>query len=484
MSRRHVLDGLFDYTIADDDPPPLDLLPRAVLRARVLDELTLQPPLAPITLTSSLVAPGADPTAPPRGVVARVADGGYCGVVARPRDAAYALVTHGAFRARVTAPGYLPRDLTPAIDAARRALALPAPNGAQTLRVNPPEPAARPQFRVGRGVMIERPAPLAPDDFTTVDARAVPPNPPDVPIVDPVGLPRLPGTHVAGVPITLPDQLVHRDAALRLRGRVQVRVNPTTLAPGAGAQIGIRGIWLDYPSSTTTAPQPPDLCAIRPTARVPHAPGAAIGTYDLNPGGPIRRLRAFAPAESRDILLQPTAGLNPAGGDTLVVDDPLIGEYETVVTAGFDPSVDPNLAAVVRLRTPLGCLHRPGAPVQGAAPAPTAIPNASAVARETLVGDAVLFGAGLPAFPQPSTIGVEVGTPRAAFYRATLFPTVDGANVFTNQIVVDPLTGRFDWPPIARIAQLRIIVVLGAFNQQRDVALDYNGDIPIAIVLT
>ncbi len=440
MSRRHVFAGPFEYTIADDDPPRLDLLPWAVLRTRVLDELTLQPPL---------------------------------------------LLTPGAFRARVTVPGYLPRDLTPAIDTARRALAANAPNGTPTLQVNPPEPPlVRPQFRVGRGVMIERPAPVAPDDFTTVEARAAAPAPADVPIADPVGAPRLIGTHVVGVPLTLPDQPVHRDVALRLRGRVQVRVNMTTLAPAAGASVGIRGIWLDYPSSTTTAPLAPDVCAIQPTARAPHAPGAPIATYDLNPGGLIRRLHGVALAGSREMLLQPTNGLNPAGGDVLVVDDPLAVEYETVVTAAFDPPVDPSAAGRIRLRTPLAYLHRPGTPVQGAAPAPTAIPNASAIARETLVGDAVLFGAGLPAFPQPSIIGVDVGTPSAAFYRATQFPTVDGGGVFANQIAVDPLTGRFEWPPIARIAQLRIVVVLGARNQQRDVALDYDGDIPIAIVLT
>jgi hypothetical protein len=480
VSRRHVLDGPVDYTIADDDPPRRELLPWAVLRTRVLDELTLQPPLVPIALTSSIAPGGGSPTAAVSST-ARVADGGYCGVVARPRDAAYALVTPGAFRARVTAPGYLPRDLTPAIDAARRALSQLELAGTQQLHVNPPEPAPRAQFRAGRGVMIARSAPLSGDEFTTVD-QTPPPAPDVVPVSDGLAAPRLPGTRLAGVPLTLPDQYLHRDNALRLRGRIQVRVNPTTLAPAAGANIGLRGIWFDYPSSTTTAPQAADLCAIQPSARASHPAAAPIASVDLNPGGPLRRTLAIALADAAEIVVAPTNGLNPLGGDVLTIEDPLSGEFEAVVTAGFDPIAGPTAPARIRLRTPLGFLHRPGAPVQVAAPAATVPAHASAIARDVLAGDAVLFGAGLPAFPQTSVILVDAGTARAAYYRATQYPAENGG-VFSNQIALDA-TGRFVWPPLARVAQVRLYAELGGLHQQRDVALDYSGDIPIAIVLS
>ena len=96
MARRLVQVGSTAYTIADGDPPRLELLPWAVLRTRVYDELTLAPPVVPISLTSSL--PGAK---------AKVADGGVCGLVARPFDVSAALTRPNAFTARVTAPGFL-----------------------------------------------------------------------------------------------------------------------------------------------------------------------------------------------------------------------------------------------------------------------------------------------------------------------------------------------------------------------------------------
>ena len=80
MARRLVQVGSTAYTIADGDPPRLELLPWAVLRTRVYDELTLAPPVVPISLTSSL--PGAKAT---------VADSGVCGLVAWPFDVSAAM---------------------------------------------------------------------------------------------------------------------------------------------------------------------------------------------------------------------------------------------------------------------------------------------------------------------------------------------------------------------------------------------------------
>jgi len=134
----------------------------------------------------------------------------------------------------------------------------------------------------------------------------------------------------------------------------------------------------------------------------------------------------------------------------------------------------------IRLRTPTGFLHRGGEPVRDVQPVGAAA--VGAVSRECLPGDQVLFAPGLSAMAGPSNLIVERFTPRESFYRATPLPTFDGA-VFANVVAVDA-TGRFEWPPLARIAQIRIVARLNGSSVQRDVTLDYGGDAAIAIVLT
>ena len=459
------------YTIADDDRASDDLLPWAVLRTRVVDELTLAAPLVPIALSSTL-----------RGARPRTADGGICGLVGRPRDVSPGMVTPNGFTARVTAPGYLPRDLTPAIEQARRTLNTAAGAGAPTLDVLPADPAPRTQFKPGRGVLLARPTPTAPEQFTTVAPTAAPPAATDVPLDDAVGTLRPAGTRVAGVPLALPDQPLHRDASLPIRGRVRLRTLPNVVVPAVGADVGILGIWWDYPSSITGAPLAPDVCAVRPTLRLAHPVGVTVHTCTLNPVGPARNLRDFAPLDARELVLAPNNLLNALGGDLLRVGDPLTADDEVVVTAGFDATADPDAPVRVRLRTPLGLIHRGGDPVhavQAAGVAPV-----GNVAREALAGDPVLFAPGLPALPTVSTVIVENGTPRAAYYRATQLPSTPDGIVFNHQVPLD-FTGRFVWPSLARVAQVRVVASLPPnVPAQLDVALDYGGDATLAIVLT
>jgi len=471
MARRTVQHVGMRYLIADDDPAAPELLPWAVLRTRVIDELTMAPPNVPIALTSTL-----------RGARSRVADGGICGLVARPVDVSPALVTPDGFTAQVTAPGYLPRDLTPAIELARRTLNTPASTGDPTLDVLPGDPTPRGQFTPGRGVLLERPAATDPEQFTTVDATAAPPAATEVPLLDTVETPRPAGLHVAGVPLALPDQPLHRDAVLRIRGRVQLRTAPTVVVPAIGAAVGIRGIWWDYPSSVTGAPLAPDLCAVEPTLRLAHPVSAPVHACTLNPVGPLRRVVAYAPPESLELVVAPNTPLNPAGGDLLRVGDPVTGDDEVVVTAGFVASSDPAAPVIIALRTPTGLIHRLGEPIQAVQASPPTL--VGTIAREGLPGDSVLFAPGLSALPTTSTIVVEQATPRAVFYRATQVPSTPNGIAFSHQVPPDA-TGRFVWPPLARIAQIRVVANLPPHTPvQVDMALDYGGDATLAIVLT
>src|SRR2546425_8479774 len=101
--------GLIDYLVADDDPQPYDARWWAVLRTRVVDELTGEPPLNRIAIRTTT-----------RGCVPRVGDDGLCGLVARPGAVAAQMLAAGKLTAEIEADGYLTRSLTAAIDAARR----------------------------------------------------------------------------------------------------------------------------------------------------------------------------------------------------------------------------------------------------------------------------------------------------------------------------------------------------------------------------
>jgi len=468
MARQLVQVADMAYTIAEGDPPRPDLLPWAVLRTRVIDELTLQPPIAPLALTSTL--PGAKP---------KIVAGGICGLTARPVDVAPAMTRPNGFTARVTAPGYLARDLGPAIELARRRLNTAAGVGLTTLDVLPGDPAPRAQFTPGRGVLLERPAPADPEQFTTVGVRAAPPAATDVPLSGRVEKARPVNTHVSGVPLALPDQPLHRDATLRIRGQVRLRTGPSTIVPAVGASVGIRGVWWDYPSSVVAAPLAPDLCAVDPSVRLPYQVGATVHRTTLTQTSPLRKLREHLSPESTELVLAPNNGLNPLGGDLIRIGDPLTADDELVTSDGFDPASDPAAPVRVRLRTPVGKQHRIGEPVRAMLTGPLTF--VGTVGREALPGDPVLFAPGLPA---STTIVVEQGTPRATFHRATPLPSTTNGVVFTNLVPLDA-TGRFEWPPIARVAQIRVVARLAAHPPvQVDMALDYGGDASLAIVLT
>ncbi|MCK0509728.1 hypothetical protein [Aromatoleum buckelii] len=468
MARREVVHDSIRYTIADGDPPPADLSIWAVLRTRVIDELTLAPPANRIRLTTNL-----------RRATVRIAEGGYCGLVARPRDVSAALVMPGALSASVEAAGYLPRDLTPAIDAARRALNAPANPGAASLDVLPPDTVPPLQFRPGRGVLLERTASIEAEQFTNVVSP--PPAPATVPIADGPQVLRPSGTRVSGVPLALPTQPLHRAAPLALRVLMRRRSSPTSMVAATGAEIGIAGIWLAYPDTQTSPPVAGDFCAVEPGLRFAHPVGAPIHRCTLTASGAPRHLHELAPRGATSITVAPNAGLNPAGGDLLRLGDPLLPEVEIVVSAGFGPVADPNAAVTIRLTAPTAAIHRVTEPVSDLAVS-AATPGGN-VSREALPGDAVVFAAGIGALPTSSVIAIEHLTPHAAYYTATQYPAWDGVN-FTHQTVLDA-NGRTVWPPLARIAQLRLFARRPPHpDQQLDFALEQMADNLVSIVFS
>ena len=93
MARTVRSEGI-DYTIADDDRQPYDARWWAVLRTRAVDELTGEPPLNRIAVSTA--TPGCLP---------RVAGDGLCGLVARPGAVSGALLAPGMLTAEIRADG-------------------------------------------------------------------------------------------------------------------------------------------------------------------------------------------------------------------------------------------------------------------------------------------------------------------------------------------------------------------------------------------
>jgi hypothetical protein len=477
MPRRTVSVGSKSITIALDDPSDRASRQWALLRTRAIDELTGNPPRAPMRVDCDV--PGAR---------SRVAAGGLCGLVGRPMDLARALVTQAGLSATIRADGFLPRDLTWAIDAARRSLTVAAVplDTDLTIAPNDPVPAApavRQQFAPGRGVFIERGVSTEPDEFTLTHARA-PLADDSVPLLNPVQRAHpAPTTQVAGVPIALPDQPLHRARALTLRGSVRRRLPamPPQFVPAPAAQIGIRGYWPTYPSTTSMGPSAPDFLAIDPPLYLDHDVGATVEGCSVALVGPNGTLEQFAEPGAREIVISANVASTLIPGDLIAIEDPSRPEHEIVVFAELVAPVDLSVPSRIRLHTRTAVLHRAQVPVR-AASAGAFVP-AGAVTREAQAGDATLFAANLAALAAQGWLIVARAT-RPDVHRFQQLPLSPNNATFLHPVPIDA-DGRFVWPLVARVAQLRIAIVhVGHAPLIVDLALDYDGDNPFAVVLT
>src|SRR2546427_4273720 len=100
MPRRIVQDHQRNYLFSADDPAPLGSRFWAVVKLRVIDELTGTPPRGPVTLRAQ-----------ERGLTPRVSSDGLIGVVGIPQHVFPALRTQNYnVHLRVEATGYIARD--------------------------------------------------------------------------------------------------------------------------------------------------------------------------------------------------------------------------------------------------------------------------------------------------------------------------------------------------------------------------------------
>ena len=445
MTRRSVHVSGQMVWIADDDPAPPELGWWAVLRTRVIDEITEAPPLAAPRIV------GATPRFTPR-----IGSDGLCGLIARPRDVSTALVEPGGLRATIAVEGYLPQVLYAAIDTARRQLPGGAAAGAFVLTIAPSEPADRPQFQPGRGVLLERPAAAAGEQFTLhADPPAAPPAN-QVPIVDAVDAARPVNAHVVGVPIVLADQRLHRAEPAVIRGRALRQVAPgSSPVPAPGAHIGISGVWWTQReiAANSAPPHPARIVAFDAPLAFAHAAGAALDRVALTPDGVGRAVMARVDGGATTIDVAPWSGLLPAGGDALQIEPDNSGERELVISDGFDPNVDAAAPAHLRLRTPLAFAHGAQAPIVRSASTAAALGTTE---RDAIGGDRVLFASSLVGVATADLLRIGGTASDAELRFVRCLPAHDGV-AFAHEVTL-AADGSYTLPPIGRVAQVQLFV--------------------------
>ncbi len=464
MTRRTIEHFGTEYVISDDDALAPELRWWAVLRTRVVDEITGNPPRVPLRLRTTT-----------RGCTPRTDGDGNCGLVARPADVAAQLTTPGALTAEVIAPGFLPRSLTAAIDAARRRLPGGAATGDPQLLVTPPDPAPRLQFTPGRAVAVARQAPTGAEEFNLVAMPVAPPAPNQVPLVTPVRGAQAPNTRVAGLPIVLADQTLHRESTATLRGRVLRQAAPGAApTPAPAAEFGITGVWWTQPEvrANSSPPHAPNMLSTAAPLAFDHLAPTTLEQCTLTPDATPRQLVQSVARGAREILVSPWNAFNVAGGDVVQLERANSHERELVVLDAFTPPALPANPARIPVRTPLAFPHSSGC---AAVLMTVAAVGATTLEREVQRGDAVLFATSLAGIPSVAALRIAPGTASEELRFVRRVPTFAGG-VFTHPPAVHS-DGSFLFPALGRLAQLRLRVAhAGQTSEQIDLALEYGGD--------
>jgi hypothetical protein len=474
-------------SVAMDDARPPAIETWGLLRLRVVDEITGEPPRDLSLRTDA-----------PR-VLPRVAEGGLCGLVGRPGDRAALLLTPGALRATVEAPGYLPRRLDDAIDRERRGLTATANGGDDSVVVARPDPmtaagdvGSRAQFRPGRGVLIERAAATDADSFAQVRDLPTLPAAIDVPLTPPLtdARPlRLPAWRLAGVPIVLPEQGLHRAQPMQVQGRALRQTAPgagTVAADSTRCRIGISGLWWTHAEvrALSNPPHAPDLLSLTAPLAQDHVAGATMERCTATVVGVDRAVVRPAARGDRMLAVHPWTGLNPLGGDWLWLEHAGSGERELLRTAPFRAPAEVSVPALVPLTTPCLFAHADLALLRVVTLAPTAIP---ALDRDAQAGDRVLFAAAsLAALPTELLLRVAGGTPREELRFARCLPSYDPVAATFQHPLALGADGRFALPPLGRLSRIRVHAEhdLQAALPPIDLALDPTADTVLPILFT
>ena len=429
MTRRIVVADSRTYVFSPDDPPSVGQWLWALVRARVIDELTRQPPFSTINLDSD-----AHPA------IARVASDGLVGLVGIPRYVFPALALKNyTVRLSVQAKGYVPRQTSVVIPNDQRTIAPPAPPlNAIVITLND---ASR--LSAGEALLI---GPTGPT-LATVTIRTLGPGPNQVTVAPglthlyAVGDPIVPMVPNNFAPVSVGNLAIHREPTV-ITGRVVRSVSSAT-KPLAGAIIRVTGIWrTPPPANMTVAPDPPNLVSLRP----PLYSDRDVATGCLSP----RNLPAIL-GDDKFLLDDVLIGTNPirlsnrqnlAPGNILLIDanKPDIAEYIAISTiVGASTATQP---ATITLDHPLAYPHRRNTLVQKVNPQPLGAQKQ--VAREALNGDTCVFLNDITSLVTGSQVRINGGSNLDEYHHLSLFSVTSDAD------------GYYRLPPLSRVAQLQI----------------------------
>jgi hypothetical protein len=239
------------YVFSPEDQPPLGGRLWALVRARVIDELTGRPPLTAITLEADVT-----------GASTRVASDGLVGVVGIPHHIFPALAMRNYTVAlTVQVNGYVSRRAAVVISTDQRTIAAPAP------ALNATVMTLSDTARLGTGeiLLVGPPGPT----LTAVQIRAMGPGANQITFA-----PALPRGYVLGDPIVplvpsdfnptdLGNLELHRQPTV-IYGRA-VQANAVAFTPLTGASIAVTGIWrTPPPANMTIAADLPNIVSLQP----------------------------------------------------------------------------------------------------------------------------------------------------------------------------------------------------------------------------
>lgn len=426
MPRRTVGVGDRSYLFSPDDPMPLSGRTWALVQARVVDEMTGEPPRSRITILAR-----------ERGLVPRVASDGLVGLVGIPRHLFPALATQDyTVHLTVQAEGYLPRRGALIVTNGRRTLAPPAPvAGDSTITLS-----SSAGLSIGQTLLV---GPAGPNQDTVV-TLSFGPGANQVTVTPTLSHPHAATDPVVPsdfTPVILGDLAMHREPVV-IRGRT-VKANGNTTAPVPGASVKVTGIWRTAPPATLSVPaDPPNLVSLRSPLSVNRTAAAGrLRPEDLQPilGDDKVLLDDIAPGGN---VVRISNSQNLGGGTILWIDanDPDISEYLAIHS--IDGGSSATQPARVRLDLPLAHPHRRNAVVRRTSP-PT-LGAQKQFAQAAIAGDTCIFLNDITGLNVVNEVQVTGGPNPAEYHSRRLFSVISDSQ------------GFYRLPPLSRVAQVEI----------------------------
>jgi hypothetical protein len=426
------------YSFTPDDNDLATRRHRAIVRGRLVDELTGQPPRAAAELSVA-----------ERGCVARVAEDGLFGLVGRPWLACNPLLAPSL---RVTlsirAAGFLPIELPVNIPFDRRELTAAAARNTNALALDDASGLAVGQ-RLLVGDIASPALPGAPHADIEELAEIVAlgnPGPHDVLLRGPLRFDHPVHALVAPEAFAAADLLdleLHR-APVVIHGRTLQRTNAGLVAV-PNVHVGVTEVWRRPPPPAGGVP--PEAAAVvaldPPLAADWPAATAWVTVRDLpaDPTVPGKRLLADVEPGSRTLPLSDLAGL--AAGDILIVDGGDAAHVEFARAQSFAGAAAASEPGVAVVDEGLVRGHSRDARVYRAAPQPRGVQKT--LVRDARIGDPCVFLNDITGIGGPHDVELSIGGAAPFAYRR-----------LTVLAATSDWEGWYRFPPLTRIGQMTL----------------------------